>query len=126
MLIRVLEDYSAYKFNKKLRSKIVSTTKVIRDNKELEIKVENVVVGDIISLNAGSIIPADCIVVNSKDLFVNESVFTGESIPVEKKETNKKEYDNLFDIKNVLYMSSSVISGTAKAIVQKKQALIHI
>lgn len=119
ILIRVLEDYSAYKFNKKLRSKIVSTTKVIRDNKELEIKVENVVVGDIISLNAGSIIPADCIVVNSKDLFVNESVFTGESIPVEKKETNKKEYDNLFDIKNVLYMSSSVISGTAKAIVVK-------
>lgn len=119
MLIKVLEDYSAYKFNKKLRSKIVSTTKVIRDNKELEIKVENVVIGDIISLNAGSIIPADCIVVNSKDLFVNESVFTGESIPVEKKETNKKEYDNLFDIKNVLYMSSSVISGTAKAIVVK-------
>lgn len=119
MLIRVLEDYSAYKFNKKLRSKIVSTTKVIRDNKELEIKVENVVVGDIISLNAGSIIPADCIIINSKDLFVNESVFTGESIPVEKKETNKKEYDNLFDIKNVLYMSSSVISGTAKAIVVK-------
>ena len=119
MLIRVLEDYSANKYNKKLRSKIVSTTKVIRDNKELEIKVENVVVGDIISLNAGSIIPADCIVVNSKDLFVNESVFTGESIPVEKKETNKKEYDNLFDIKNVLYMSSSVISGTAKAIVVK-------
>lgn len=119
ILIRVLEDYSAYKFNKKLRSKIVSTTKVIRDNKELEIKVENVVVGDIISLNAGSIIPADCIVVNSKDLFVNESVFTGESFPVEKKETNKKEYDNLFDIKNVLYMSSSVISGTAKAIVVK-------
>ena len=119
ILIRVLEDYSAYKFNKKLRSKIVSTTKVIRDNKELEIKVENVVIGDVISLNAGSIIPADCIVVNSKDLFVNESVFTGESILVEKKETNKKEYDNLFDIKNVLYMSSSVISGTAKAIVVK-------
>ena len=119
ILIRVLEDYSVYKFNKKLRSKIVSTTKVIRDNKELEIKVENVVIGDIISLNAGSIIPADCIVINSKDLFVNESVFTGESIPVEKKETNKKEYDNLFDIKNVLYMSSSVISGTAKAIVVK-------
>lgn len=119
ILIRVLEDYSAYKFNKKLRSKIVSTTKVIRDNKELEIKVENVVVGDIISLNAGSIIPADCILINSKDLFVNESVFTGESIPVEKKETNKKEYDNLFDIKNILYMSSSVISGTAKAIVVK-------
>lgn len=119
ILIRVLEDYSAYKFNKKLRSKIVSTTKVIRDNKELEIKVENVVVGDIISLNAGSIIPADCIIINSKDLFVNESVFTGESIPVEKKETNKKEYDNLFDIRNILYMSSSVISGTAKAIVVK-------
>ena len=119
ILIRVLEDYSAYKFNKKLRSKIVSTTKVIRDNKELEIKVENVVIGDVISLNAGSIIPADCIVVNSKDLFVNESVFTGESIPVEKKETNKKEYDNLFDIKNVLYMYSRVISGTAKAIVVK-------
>ena len=106
MLIKVLEDYSVYKFNKKLRSKIVSTTKAIRDNKELEIKVENVVIGDIISLNAGSIIPADCIVINSKDLFVNESVFTGESIPVEKKETNKKEYDNQFYLN--MYQSLSL------------------
>ena len=90
-LIRVCEDYSVYKFNKKLKSKIVSTCSVIRNNKEVTIKTEEVCVGDILVLNAGSIVAADSIIVDSKDLFVNESVFTGESIPVEKKETNKKE-----------------------------------
>lgn len=78
-LIRVCEDYSVYKFNKKLKSKIVSTCSVIRNNKEVTIKTEEVCVGDILVLNAGSIVAADSIIIDSKDLFVNESVFTGES-----------------------------------------------
>ena len=83
-LIRFFQDYSVYKFNRKLKSKIYSTVNVLRNNEEKEVKVENVVVGDIIKLNAGTIIPADLRIIDSKDLFLNESVFTGESILVEK------------------------------------------
>ena len=115
-LIRVCEDYSVYKFNKKLKSKIVSTCSVIRNNKEVTIKTEEVCVGDILVLNAGSIVAADSIIVDSKDLFVNESVFTGESIPVEKKITNNKNIDSIFDIENIIYMGSSIISGKALAV----------
>ena len=115
-LIRVCEDYSVYKFNKKLKSKIVSTCSVIRNNKEVTIKTEEVCVGDILVLNAGSIVAADSIIIDSKDLFVNESVFTGESIPVEKKITNNKNIDSIFDIENIIYMGSSIISGKALAV----------
>lgn len=115
-LIRVCEDYSVYKFNKKLKSKIVSTCSVIRNNKEVTIKTEEVCAGDILVLNAGSIVAADSIIIDSKDLFVNESVFTGESIPVEKKITNNKNIDSIFDIENIIYMGSSIISGKALAV----------
>ena len=115
-LIRVCEDYSVYKFNKKLKSKIVSTCSVIRNNKEVTIKTEDVCVGDILVLNAGSIVAADSIIIDNKDLFVNESVFTGESIPVEKKITNNKNIDSIFDIENIIYMGSSIISGKALAV----------
>ena len=84
--------------------------------KEKEIKVENVVIGDIIKLNAGSIIPADVILIESKDLFLNQSVFTGESVLVEKTvETN--EAKGIFDINNICLMGSSVVSGSGTAVV---------
>ena len=62
------------------------------------------------------IIPADLMILDSKDLFINESVFTGESIPVEKK-TTKNKSTNIFDIDNICLMGSSVITGSATAIV---------
>ena len=58
-LIRFFQDYSVYKFNRKLKKSIYSTVFVIRNNQEVEVKVEDVVVGDIVKLNAGTIIPAD-------------------------------------------------------------------
>jgi len=85
-LIRFFQDYSVYRFNRKLKSRIYSMATVIRDNEEKDIKTEKVVVGDIVKLNAGSIIPADLKLIETKDLFVNQSVFTGESVPVEKKQ----------------------------------------
>lgn len=115
-LIRFFQDYFVYKFNVKLKNSIYSTTNVIRNSIEKEIKVEDVVVGDIINLNAGAIIPADIRLLQSKDLFINNSVFTGESVPLEKKcDYNKT--NEIFDINNILLMGSSVVSGNAKAIV---------
>ena len=114
--IRFVQDYSVYKFNKQLKNRITSKTNVLRDNKEQEIKVEDVVIGDIIKLNAGAIIPADVKIIESKDLFINQSVFTGESAPIEKKVT-ASETKEIFDIENICLMGASVISGKATAVV---------
>lgn len=115
-LIRFFQDYSTYKFNRKLKSEIFSSANILRANKEKTIKTEKVVIGDIVKLNAGSIIPADIIILESTDLFINQSVFTGESIPIEKHATPDKS-ENIFDIENICFMGSSVISGTATALV---------
>ena len=88
----------------------------MRNKKAKEIRIENVVVGDIIELNAGSIIPADVMLIESKDLFLNQSVFTGESVLVEKTiATNDAK--EIFGINNICLMGSSVVSGSGKAVV---------
>lgn len=116
-LIRFFQDYAVYKFNKKLKNSIYSTVLVIRDGKELEVKVEDVVLGDIIKLNAGTIIPADIKILESKDLFINESVFTGENILVEKFDKANKISKEIFDIDNICLMGTTVESGSGTAIV---------
>ena len=116
-LIRFVQDYSVYRFNQKLKEKIYNTTTTIRGNSPKEIKIENVVIGDIITLNAGSIIPADLILLETKDLFLNQSVFTGEVNPIEKKAINKENKDQVFDLDRICLMGSSVISGKAVGLV---------
>ena len=119
-LIRYFQDYSVYKFNQELKSKLYTTTHVVRDGKEKEVRVENVVIGDIVHLNAGVMIPADLYMLESKDLFINQSVFTGESVPVEKranvdaKANNTKE---IFSMQNICLMGSSVVSGSGTGVV---------
>ena len=67
--------------------------------------------------SAGSMIPADLILIDSKDLFINQSVFTGESIPVEKMAGNSDSKKEIFSIPNICLMGSSVISGSATGVV---------
>ncbi|MBU5454859.1 magnesium-translocating P-type ATPase [Caproiciproducens sp. MSJ-32] len=101
-------------------SKIVRTTiSVKRKNEELkEIPVNELVVGDIIHIAAGDMIPADVRILKAKDLFVSQSSLTGESEPVEKyswiSDDNCK---NPLEIKNLAFMGTNVISGSAVAIV---------
>ena len=114
--IKFCQNYSTYKFNQKLKAQIYSSTNVVRNGKEKEVKVENIAIGDIIKLNAGSIIPADIILIESKDLFLNQSVFTGESVLVEKA-TTPNEPKGIFDINNICLMGSSVVSGSGTAVV---------
>lgn len=116
-LIRFVQDYSVDKFNHKLKSSIYSTTTVLRNHQEVEIKVDDVVKGDIVKLNAGAIIPADLKIIEAKDLFLNESVFTGESALVEKRKINQTEKKEIFDIENIALMGSSVVSGLGTGIV---------
>ena len=116
-LIRYFQDYSVYKFNQELKSKMYTTTHILRNGKEEEIRVEKVVPGDIVKLSAGAMIPADLILIDSKDLFVNQSIFTGESVPVEKIAQNGNGAKEIFSISNICLMGSSVISGSATGIV---------
>ena len=115
-MIKFFQNYSTYKFNRKLKSEMFSTAMVLRNGKEIILRTEKVVKGDIIHLNAGAIIPADVIIIENKDLFLNQSVFTGESVPIEKKalfsETNE-----IFSLSNICLMGTSVISGNATAVV---------
>lgn len=116
-LIRYFQDYSVYKFNQELKAKMYTTTNVVRGGKEKEIRVEKVVPGDIVHLSAGSMIPADLMLIDSKDLFVNQSVFTGESVPVEKVAQSTNDAKEIFSISNVCLMGSSVVSGGATGVV---------
>lgn len=115
-MIKFIQNYSTYKFNKKLKNKIFTTATVVRNGNEQTVRTEKVVKGDIIHLNAGSIIPADVMIINNKDLFINQSVFTGESAPIEK--TAKYNHSNeIFSLSNICLMGTSVISGNATAVV---------
>ena len=116
-LIRFFQEYSVYKFNKKLKASIYSTVNVLRDNTSMEIKVEDVVVGDIVKLNAGTIIPADLKIIDCKDLFVNQSVFTGESVLIEKGVDTSIKNEQIFDINNICLMGTSVVSGRGTGVV---------
>lgn len=114
--IRLIQDYSAYKFDQKLKGQIYTVANVLRNNQTKEIKTKNIVIGDIVELNAGAMIPADILLLETNDLFVNQSVFTGESVPVEK----KSEYvsaDSVLNMQNICLMNSTVVSGSAKAVV---------
>ena len=83
----------------------------------MEIKVEDVVVGDIVKLNAGTIIPADLKIIDCKDLFVNQSVFTGESVLIEKGVDTSIKNEQIFDINNICLMGTSVVSGRGTGVV---------
>jgi len=93
--------------------------RIVRDEKETELPVENVVPGDIIVLSAGDVIPADSLLLDSKELFIDEAAFTGETYPVEKVAGTVAANAPLAKRSNSLFMGSHVISGKASAIVIK-------
>ena len=87
-----------------------------RDGKPTDIHTDEVVPGDIVLLHAGDIVPADCLLVESKDLFVNEAALTGETFPVEKSLANLPADTPLAKRTNSVFLGTSVVSGTAKAL----------
>lgn len=116
-LSAILDFFNTYKSQKavnKLVSRVSTKVTAIRDGKKIEIEFKEVVPGDLIFLSAGDIIPADALVLESDDFFVNESALTGESIPVEKITTLDKNSDNFDPEKHDhVLMGTSAVSGFA-------------
>jgi Mg2+-importing ATPase len=111
------QERGASKAMDRLTSLIRLKSSLLRDGKIQDLSSEDIVPGDIIILNAGDKIPADCRILECKDLFVNEGTLTGESYPVEKTFDLIPNDTPLQRRVNSLFMGTFVLSGTAKALV---------
>ncbi len=121
-LLDFFEEYRSNKAANKLKELVATTCIVIRNGKQEQIPVKNVVVGDVVLLSAGSMIPADLRVIEAKDLYVGQSTLTGESEAVKKdvnSELKIQEIDSIADLDNICFMGTSVISGSAKGVIIK-------
>lgn len=118
-ILRFIQEARSGNAAEKLLSMITTTCTVSRnENKNIEIPIEELVVGDIIHLSAGDMIPADVRIIEAKDLFVSQSAITGESEPVEKiSKICIEKTDSITEYKNIAFMGSNVISGSATAVV---------
>lgn len=120
--LEFFEEYRSNKAAEKLKELVATTTSVIRDGKEIKIPIKEVVIGDIVLLSAGSMIPADLRIIESKDLYVGQSTLTGESDAVKKlsnSELKLEDIDNISDLDTICFMGTNVISGSAKGVVIK-------
>lgn len=121
-----LEFFEVYKSNKaaeKLKKMVSVKTTVIRNGKEEKIPLDQVTVGDVVSLAAGDLIPADLKVIEANDLYLVQSSLTGESDAVRKNEISEHKTENkiedITDIDTICFMGTNVMSGTGKGIVFK-------
>ncbi len=113
-----IQEYRTEKTMKALKELAAPVARVVRDDKLVEIPAENVVPGDLIVLEAGDRVPADAILVEANGLFVDESLLTGESIPVEKStQSGEKKTESIGDKLNHVFMGTIVTSGRGRAYV---------
>lgn len=115
-LLSFWQEFKAGKAVEKLQKLILQKSTVFRGNTEQVVDAQDVVPGDLVLLKAGDIIPADCRIVDSNELHVNESSLTGESFPAEKMSGQVSRQTALSDSFNCLWQGTNVISGTGKAL----------
>ena len=108
-----IQEYRATNAVEELRQKVSVASAVLRGGASLSIPSEQVVPGEIVQLRAGSLIPADGIVLEAKDFFVSQALLTGETFPVEKQPGITAENASLVERLNCVFMGTSVRSGTA-------------
>ena len=119
--IRFFQELKSDQAASNLSSLIVNTATVIRDGQESEVPIDELVVGDLVKLSAGDMLPADVLLLESRDFFVQQSSLTGESDSVEKKayplpgdsQANKSP----LEAEQLVFMGSNVVSGSAIALV---------
>ena len=119
-LLRFWQEFQSNKAAEKLKSMVKTTATVIRkETGKNEVDIKELVSGDIILLSAGDMIPADCRILQSKDLFVSQSILTGEAMPVEKRDeiVSDSISKSPLELENICFMGTNVISGTASAII---------
>ena len=101
-----------------LRAIIETTCTAVRDGKEAEVPLDELVPGDVVVLQVGSIIPADLIIVSARDFYLNQSALTGESMPVEKMAAaSGAAGKSVFELENVCFQGANVVSGYARGLV---------
>ena len=118
--IRFIQELRSDKAASNLSRMIVNTATVLRDGAEQEIPIDEIVVGDVIKLSAGDMIPADVVLIDSRDFFVQQSGLTGESDAVEKvclRKADSQNLDSLLESESLAFMGTNVISGRATAVV---------
>jgi len=116
-LLGFWQEHSATNAVQKLLAIVQIKAAVLRDGVAQEIPIEQIAPGDIVILNAGDIVPGDCLIQESKDLFIDEATLTGETYPVEKSVGVLAAETPLGQRTNALWMGTHVVSGSAKALV---------
>ena len=117
-ILGVLQESKAEKAIEALQEIAAATSKVMRDGRQITIKSEELVVGDIIILEAGDAVPADARLIECASIKAEEAALTGESVPVNKTDEAIPHDDvSLGDRKNMIYMGSVIVYGRGKAIV---------
>ena len=120
-ILGVFQESKAEKAIEALQEMSKAQSKVIRGGKQISIPSEDLVVGDIIILEAGDAVPADARIIECASMKIEEAALTGESVPVDKKEEALTAGANgdvaLGDRKNMVFMGSTVVYGRGKAVV---------
>ena len=118
--IRFVQELKSDKAASNLSNLIVNTATVIRDGKQLEVSIEDLVVGDIIKLSAGDMLPADALLLETRDFFIQQSSLTGESESIEKKSIwvpDEEKKKQALESERFVFMGSNVVSGSALAVI---------
>ena len=112
VVLRFYQEMRADNAAEKLKAMVSNTATIVRNGLEAEVSLRMLVPGDIIRLAAGDMVPADIRVLSAKDLFLNQSTLTGESLPVEKKaDPVSADIQNPLDLPNICFLGSNVESG---------------
>jgi Mg2+-importing ATPase len=121
-IITFAQEFSASNAVEKLRARLVYKVTALRDGTPRPVPAEEIVPGDIVTLSAGSLIPADGLVLEAKDFFVNQAVLTGETFPVEKSSGTAVPQAGLAERTNCVFMGTTVRSGTAHVLIAETGA----
>lgn len=111
-VLSFMQEHSASRAIEMLQSKVAVTATVIRGGKPLAVPSREVVAGDVIALSMGNLIPADGLILEANDLFVNQAILTGEAIPAEKKAEPVQESANIAGRVNCVFMGTNVSGGS--------------
>ncbi|NCB34175.1 MAG: magnesium-translocating P-type ATPase, partial [Erysipelotrichia bacterium] len=116
-MMRFVQDYNSYRSAEKLKLMVHNTVCIRVDGRETEIASEQIVPGDIEVLSGGSIISGDLYLLDSKDLFLSQSMFTGETVPVEKTSGPDRVNTSCAELTSICLSGAAVVSGTGLGIV---------
>ena len=116
--LSVIQEERSGRAVERLKAMVRTSVNALRDGKELEVPLADIVPGDIVVLDAGSLVPADIRLIATKDFFVSQSALTGESMPVEKSAAAGREPGQAaLELANACFQGSNVLSGTARGVV---------